>query len=432
MSAASKTVLGRPLLEEERRISQRGYSLFYLVNGASYMCLGENVLVLFAAQLNAPNAVVSLLGAMLYIGYAMLPLGLRRTAKVGAARSLSDFWVARNLAALFTASAAFAALASPLASWAMLILGSLLFYGFRAAGYAVSTPLVGDIASSDEVPGVIGKAQALFNASAVVALATITIVTAHCHGAFSFAAIVAVGSILGIGASLFMRSVRESGEVGRAAARPLMPGLRAAFAIPSVRRLSVAWFMLNLCTMTTIPISMLALKRGCGFGASRALLCACAQFAASILTSTANGRLCRRFGPERLLTAVALSLAVVPFVWLAFPDDGNGGGVAALIAGILLFMWLGAFYSILTNATQAYFLRVCPEKSLQVPGSIGLNLATGAGAGLAGSALGAALVSAASRVAAGGGILQFRLYFLMLLPVTAIALASTLRLRSKK
>lgn len=150
------------------------------------------------------------------------------------------------------------------------------------------------------------------------------------------------------------------------------------------------------------------------------------------LTSTANGRLCRRFGPERLLTAVALSLAAVPFAWLAFPGDGTGGGAAALVSGILLFMWLGAFYSILINATQAYFLRVCPGKSLQVPGSIGLNLATDAGAGLAGSALGAALVSAASRMASGGGILQFRLYFLMLLPVTGIALVSTLRLRSNK
>lgn len=146
------------------------------------------------------------------------------------------------------------------------------------------------------------------------------------------------------------------------------------------------------------------------------------------LTSTANGRLCRRFGPNRLLVAVALSFVAVPFAWMAFP----GGGASALAAGIILFLWLGAFYSILTNATQAYFLRVCSDNALQVPGSVGLNLATGAGAGLAGSTLGAALVSAASRMASGGGILQFRLSFLMLLPVTGIALVSTLRLRSNK
>ena len=426
MSGPGANRLGRPLTASERRASQRGYSLFYFVNGASYMCLGENVMVLFAAQLDAPNAVVSLLGAMLYVGYAMLPLGLRRTAQAGAARSLADFWVARNLAALFTATAAFAALASPVASWAMLVIGSFLFYGFRAAGYAVSTPLVGDISSPDEAPGVIGRAQALFNASAVAALAAITLITAHLHGPFAFAAIIVVGSLLGIGASRFMRGVRESGEVGRAAARPLLPGLRAAFAIPGVRRLAAAWFLLNLCTMTTIPMSMLALKRGCGLDASRALLCACAQFAASIATSTVNGRLCRRFGPNRLLVAVALSFVAVPFAWMFFP----GGVASALAAGLLLFLWLGAFYSILTNATQAYFLRVCPDKALQVPGSVGLNLATGAGAGLAGSALGAALVSMAARLAPDGGIAPFCLYFPMLLPATAIALVSALRLKS--
>ena len=78
-------ILGRPLSAAERRRSQRLYCAFNFVNGMSYMCLGESVLVLFAAQLGAPNAVVALLGAMQYIGYAMLPLGVRRTARRGAA-----------------------------------------------------------------------------------------------------------------------------------------------------------------------------------------------------------------------------------------------------------------------------------------------------------------------------------------------------------
>ena len=80
-------VVGRPLEPRERLASQRRFNAFNFGNGVSYMCLGENLLVLFAARLDAPNAVVALLGAMLYIGYAMLPLGVRRTALRGASTS---------------------------------------------------------------------------------------------------------------------------------------------------------------------------------------------------------------------------------------------------------------------------------------------------------------------------------------------------------
>ena len=56
-------ILGRPLTAAERRKSQRLYGAFNFGNGMSYMCLGENLLVLFATQLGAPNAVIALLGA---------------------------------------------------------------------------------------------------------------------------------------------------------------------------------------------------------------------------------------------------------------------------------------------------------------------------------------------------------------------------------
>ena len=44
-------ILGRQLTARERRRSQHLYCAFNFVNGMSYMCLGESLLVLFAAQL---------------------------------------------------------------------------------------------------------------------------------------------------------------------------------------------------------------------------------------------------------------------------------------------------------------------------------------------------------------------------------------------
>ena len=103
----------QPLTPEQKQISQRNYNFFSAVNGASYMCLGETVIILFAVKLHAPNILIAVIGAMMYLGFLLLPLGVIRTGQVGAAQSQADFWVCRNIAALLVAASAFLVLVYP-------------------------------------------------------------------------------------------------------------------------------------------------------------------------------------------------------------------------------------------------------------------------------------------------------------------------------
>ena len=426
-------ILNRTLTAEERRISQRCIETFHFGNGMSYMCLGESILVLFAARLGAPNAVVALLGAMQYLGYALLPLGVWRTAVRGAAASQSDFWLARNAAALLTASAALVWRVSPAASWGLLLFGAFVFYGCRAAGCVLTTPLVGDISTEEEAPGVIGATSALFNVSGVAALAAITWVTHRWGGLDVLALVIVTGSLLGMGSTAFLRGVRETGAIRDAARAPLLDGMREALRNRDLVRLSVAWFLLNLSLILLVPLSMLALKRGCGFGDSRALLCACAQFAGGIVASFASGRLCRTFGPRLVLLVGAVLCATIPPLWLVFPAES-----APLCWGLALFFWLGLVFYLVYNATNSYFLLACPDKRAQVSGSVAVNLVASAGAGAAASLLGAWLISRSTDWAAslpagifGGSLGPFRLFFLLLFPVFAAALVASLHLPTK-
>ena len=427
-------VVGRPLEPRERLASQRRFNAFNFGNGVSYMCLGESVLVLFAAQLGAPNAAVALLGAMLYIGYAMLPLGVNRAAKRGAADCQADFWIARNAAALLTASAALVWRVSPPASWCVMLLGALLFYSCRAAGSVLSIPLLGDISTEEEAPGVIGRTTAAFTVSGVATLAAITAITRRHGGLGTLAGIIVFGALFGMASTMVLRGMRETGAIRDAARAPLRQGMREAMRDPDLRRLSVAWFALNLALILEMPLSMLALKRGCGFGDSQALLCACSQYVAGIVASFASGRLCRVLGPRRVLVAMAVGCAVVPAAWMLFP----AGGSASLGWGAALFFWIGAVYYLSQNGASSYFLLACPDKGAQVAGSVAVNLAAGVGAGVAGSAAGAWLISRAADLAPAtgaasfaGSLGPFRLYFLLILPAIALALVASLRLRTK-
>ena len=156
-------IFDRPLSAEERRASLRRIALFSLVNGVSYVCVGETIMVLAAVRLGwlgCPDAVTAAIGTMLYVGFALLPLGRFLAARWGAARSSAGAWVARNGFALLIAAALVWARGRPTLASAMVLVGAFGFYGCRAAAVVLQGPLYGEAATAE------GRSRALglFNA----------------------------------------------------------------------------------------------------------------------------------------------------------------------------------------------------------------------------------------------------------------------------
>ena len=137
-------ILDHPLSEKDQQISRKYYTIFNVINGLAYMCLGETVILLFAVRIGCPDSVVAVLGSMIFLGFLLLPLGKIMTARNGAADSQANFWVLRNIAALIVASAAPVAIyVGMIPASILMITGAFLFYGFRAAGVVMAQPLVG-------------------------------------------------------------------------------------------------------------------------------------------------------------------------------------------------------------------------------------------------------------------------------------------------
>ena len=298
----------------------------------------------------------------------------------------------------------------------------------------MGTPLVGEISTEEEAPAVLARAQGLFDGIAVIVLVAIMLAAARWSGIAVLSAIIVFGALCGVGASGFLRSVCETGAIRDAARKPLLPGMRGTIRSRDLRRFALGWSALNLFRMLSVPLSLLALKRGCGLDDSEALVCACSQFIAASGASFATGPLCRRFGPRQVMLAAAFGYLAVPVAWLMMPSCG----VAAVVGGAALFALFGALNTFVLNASAAYFLLACPGKEEQIGASVALNLATGAGAGLVGSALGSILVIASSRLAPGfsrisdifsGAPGAYRLYFILLTLPAIIGIFSVLRMR---
>ena len=425
-------ILNRQLTPEERRASQRNHLSFCLINGASYMCLGENVVILLAVHLAAPSTIVALIGSMMYIGYLALPLGVRRTARVGAAACQADFWICRNMAALLIAASAVVARFSPPVAWGMIVVGSFLFYACRAAGCVLGMPLIGDIASREEVSVFIGANNRYFYGSGVAAIVAVAAMTHFCEGVWTLVGVIVFGAMCGFTSSHFIRGINESGAVREAAGRRLLPGMIEVFRSADIRRLSLAWFGLNLTFVMLAPISVLALRRGFGFSDTAVLVCAVAQFAAGCLISPLSGRLGKHLGPRFVLAAFFALFIVATLGWCVFPPCDGSPSFAGYAAALLLFAVIGVAQIATANAATAYFLMICPDARAQVPGTIAVQILASVGAGLCGSAFASGLLLLADRIVAhfGGRFGQFRIYFMLAAPIFALCWFQVLRLRT--
>ncbi len=411
-------LLNRPLNENEMRLSRRYYIIYNIINGFSYMCLGETVILLFAVNLGCSDTVVAILGSMLFWGFLMLPLGKIMTARCGAAASQANFWVMRNLAALLVAGAAPAALfLSPFVAAILLIIGSFLFYGFRAAGVVMSQPLVGEICPSEEQGRFMFRSWCGFYCSGLVALVLISLLLRYNSSTWMLFAVVVTGTVAGLVSSGFVRRIRESGEIKESARQSLKTAVKDAMVNSDVVRQMIAGMCCNTATIMLVPISMLALKRGYGVSDSAALICSLVQYLGSIFICVYLGKMADRYGSRKIVLTSYYMLYLIPVFWMLVPGK---------------FFWFVIWIPFILSACglvacpvglQQYFLRSVPKEQ-QIAASMVISVATGVASGILGSALSALFLKAANMLNTSGEVLTtYRIYFagvLLLLPILGI------------
>ena len=414
----------QPLTVEQRRESQRNYNLFNLINGLSYMCLGETVLILLAVRLGCPDYIVSALGAMLYFGYLLLPLGKIVTARTGAARSQSIFWVARNIAALLVACSALVCISGFRATaMGLLLTGAFFFYGFRAAGVVMSQPLIGNITTDADRGKVIGVSTGLFYVSCLVALVTISLLLKLSDSLGMLTGIIVVGALCGFTSSRFINRIDETEGIRNSARKPIAGEFRKVLRDRKLLRLLAAGFCVNLAVIMLIPISMLALKRGCGVSDTGALLFALGQFGASAAASFLSGKVANTIGPRKTMLYAYILMLGIGLLWLVAPANFSP------VYMIMPFLLAGSMNLGTTNSVTHYFLQTVPEER-RVASSMFIAVINGAGAGIAGMTVTGALLDLCAGFAPEGNPLYgYRIYFAVATVLLSVGIWVIARLR---
>ncbi|MGI6496239.1 MAG: MFS transporter [Kiritimatiellia bacterium] len=422
-------ILEQDLTPGQRRRSQRNMNAFNAVNGLSYMCVGETLMILLAVKLGFSDVVTAVLGGMFFFGFLLLPLGKVVSARVGGARSQAFFWVVRNIAALAVASSAlWHCFGLRALSLACLVGGAFFFYGFRAAGVVMSQPLVGDISTDDERPQVIASNSAMFSISSFLGLIAISLVLQFSETLLAISLIIVAGSALGIFSATFLRRIDETSAIRDSARRPVAHEMVAAFRDPSLRRLLMGGFVNNLSLVMLSPVSVLFVKKGYGVSDTGALLFSLVQYASAAMAAVVAARIISRIGPRKMLIlAYGLTLATA-VLWSCAPASPS----AAMPLATLLFALAGATRVTSENSVTHYFLQTVPPER-RVSATMLLNMATGVGAGLAGMMLSGGLLHFLGRgiePSATGAVMVpvYRRYFAFAFALLLPGLACLLRM----
>ena len=404
-----------PLNREQRLKTQKNYCYFSLINGLSYMCLGETIIVLFAIKLNAPNSMVAALSALIYFAFCMLPVGKYVAGKVGAARGQAIFWTLRNIAALGVAASAFTAYCGyNTLALVQIFLCAVLFYGLRAAGVVMSQPFIGDMATESERPQLLGTSTALFYIGSVLSLLVIWGVLNLHESTWVLTVIITVGACLGVTSTHFIRQMDESPAMIRAARKKLLPEMRKVMQINELRKLLFAMFTTTLSLMMLGAVSMLSVKRGYGISDTAALYFSLVQFLSCSGISFLSGKLVKRIGAQKTIFASFGTMLAVSLLWMAAPAK------MSYIYCTLIFITGGSAHVVCTNALTAYYLQVTPAP-LRVAASMVTSVVTSVLAGLTGMVLSSTIFKIIDKVGAEWEPLnRFKVYFAVALSLLLV------------
>lgn len=416
-------IIDGPLSEERQRKSRFYNLVFNFFNGISYMCLGETVVILLAVKMGCADHIIAALGAMVYLGYIMLPAGKLTAARYGAVRSQVVFWYMRNLSALLVAVAPWLQQhVSQTVAEVAILLGGFLFYGFRSAGIVLIQPLVGGMTNSSNRTSFLAFASALAYLPMVLTLAVISLVSSRYEGVRTLTGVIVTGALFGFCSAQILKGIDESSSLRESARRPFWPQFHEIIRMSSFRKMIMTNMIMNLTTIMIIPASLLTLKRGYGMSDHQALIFTIIQQSFCVITSMLSVRLSQRLGPRKMLIGAFLLYIGVCLLWGFSPAQKQ----AAFLW--MPFMLIGIAHLTQVNATTYYFLQTVPVR-LQVVGAIIQSVLAGAGSAVLGVLLSGSLLQViAVHLADRPPLERYQLYFLCAVAILPGGICACLRL----
>ncbi len=380
------------------------WHIFNVINAASFVCVADSVLYLFALEIGCPQYIIPIIASFMYIGFLAMPLGKMLVARIGAVMSITIFWSLRSCFAIMS-------VASPLvvdnfginAGIAVILISTLGFFSSRSAGIVAVNPILGEITLPEQRGKFTASIFRNFNTVSLIGLILISFVMNQYASLHTFQIIIACGVAGGFMAAFTASRITETNVTIESARAPIWSSFKNALKNNIGRKLIFANIAVMSGIVLVLPISVAAVKTGYHVADSTALMCTVIQFGGGILIASISGIVSSHSGPRPVILISFSLLIVSTLLWLAAPDD-----FSIFHAG-LIFLLNGAAGMGTPMALTHYFLNVVSERD-RISYSLFISMISGTIAGLFSFIVGSGLLKFIP-VFGYSGLTVFKIYF---------------------
>lgn len=366
--------------------SRRNYLLFTFINGVSFTCMADNVLVLYALKCGCPSYFIAVILSFNFWCNLFMILGKYLISRNGAARTFSAAWLGRNFSSLITASSPFVTMwVSDMLGLIVLAVGVFGFFAFKATGLAAHPPLIGEITT----PNNRGKFTSIIsrygNLACLITMSIIIVLMKYSNSLATYQLIIFAGAVSGFISTFFLISVDETESPRVSASKPIKEVVLAAWKNQRSRKLIITNCWCQSALMLVLPVSMLTLKEGYNLPDYTGLIFTLIQLTGAVFLSFFSGVISEESGPRPLVILYYCLAILISLFWIFAPSEYS------MIYTTVIFLMCGAFSFGTYVSLLHYFLAAVNDKE-RVGTSLFIALVSGAAAGIAGAGLGGGIL----------------------------------------
>ncbi len=343
----------RYLSQEEKRIGQKHYYRFQMLNGAGYNFLGDTIVYLLAIHFNASNLQLGYISSAVYLTGILLPLVPKMFAGKNLLALQQVAWFFRGLVGLGYGALFF--ISGNYAVWLILVLYTL-FCLFRLVGVVVINPLMKQISSARNRGSIISQVNISFQSISILAKLFSVIVTSleRLSGVLGLILLQFLGFIFNTLSIFELRKVPCRATIDYTKGRNIFVVLGDAFARKNERIvLLLGWF--NVSSVVLVSLTIPFLRRGLGFANNYVVFYSMFIGIAIILAGVYTRAFGDRIGSRPFLILGSIGFILCMLVWMIIP----------LTASFSLVLGLGFItnFFLLSNAMfiNRLYIQLIPE-----------------------------------------------------------------------
>lgn len=416
---AAKAETAPVLSPSKQERGQRLLQLSQVFTALAYACLADHVLTLYALKLGAGALFVGFLSSLVHLTMFLGVLGKRIAEKRGPVYVYGTSWMLRYLCAGLMALAPFAAMTFGVQiGLAVLFLGALLFFSFRAIGNNANTLILARIAAPHQRGHLVASQFTIFYIGNMLILLAYGLLLGRAAPLWRFQAFIAFGVITGAISGIIALRIPEIIEPK--AQKPVT--LRQMFGLfahtPALRNFLFSGMATRAVTAAAIPFLVVSMRLGAGWPEDRILLLVIFLSLGNVLASFFNRMYLDRLGARPMMILYTMCLCAALLAWVLTPGT-------SMFYFALNFIVFGLVSPGFVSAQVPYLFNwVRPRE--QYAASLFSEIAMGFAAFL-GAFLGGVLISKLQSMMP-TGLTPFRWYFGMLAVLAFGAMLLTQRL----